>query len=188
MGIRKFAYVMLTLSFVSIISGSLSIFFTSLKDDREKTLKRIEKVGDEFEVFSANTSMFENYRDELYAQILESTVCEDLVFNDDMVKNKLSNYENLVDELKKGATKMDKLCDDAYYPDSATNKKCLNYKDIYEQVVNYFVGDVEIYNKNVDTCNSVIPDENKLASYNTSKEYIDYNKDGKFEGKTDSEK
>jgi hypothetical protein len=102
------------------------------------------------------------------------------------IKNRLSNYESLVDSLEKNTKKLDSLCDDVYYPDSTVNSKCSNYKSIYEQVVNYFVSDIALYNKNVKTYNEYQASNNSLLSvesYNTDKDYIDYNDDKVFDGK-----
>ena len=52
---------------------------------------------------------------------------------------------------------------------------------IYEQVNNYFVGDIKTYNKNVIAYNSI--NVNKVNVYQTSRNYIDYNKDKSFDGK-----
>ena len=153
-----------------------------LREDKQQILNRIDDVGDEFEVFSANTSIFEEYRESLYEEILEGVVCDCLKDNAKKVNNKLSNYENLVDELDSNVLKLNKLCDDVYYPDSNTNNKCSNYKVIYEQVVNYLVSDIANYNKNVKQCNKSITD-NKISIYKTNKKYIDYNNDKKYDGK-----
>ncbi len=181
MNIRKVAYGILTLSLVLIISGGFSSFLIGLKNDKKETLNRMEDVSDEFEVFSTNTSIFEQFRDDLYSEVLEGVVCDQLLLYDVQVKNKLSNYENLVDELEDNTLKMSKLCDDVYYPDSAINSKCSNYKSIYEQVVNYFVTDINNYNKNAKLCNSI--NTTKIKSYKTKKKYIDYNNDKKYDGK-----
>ncbi len=182
MNIRKLAFVVLTLGLVLIVSGSFSLFLQGLREDKQQILNRIDDVGDEFEVFSANTSIFEEYRESLYEEILEGVVCDSLKDNAKKVNNKLSNYENLVDELDSNVLKLNKLCDDVYYPDSNTNNKCSNYKVIYEQVVNYFVSDIANYNKNVKQCNKSITD-NKISIYKTNKKYIDYNNDKKYDGK-----
>lgn len=182
MNIRKLAFVVLTLGLVLIVSGSFSLFLQGLREDKQQILNRIDDVGDEFEVFSANTSIFEEYRESLYEEILEGVVCDSLKDNAKKVNNKLSNYENLVDELDSNVLKLNKLCDDVYYPDSNTNNKCSNYKVIYEQVVNYFVSDIANYNKNIKQCNKSITD-NKISIYKTNKKYIDYNNDKKYDGK-----
>lgn len=184
MDYKKIAYALLTLSLIMIISGGFSSFLIGLRKDKENTLNLMRVVDDEFEVFSANTSVFENSREDLYEEVLGGVVCSQLVQNNSAIDNKLSNYENLVDELNKSVVKLDKLCNDVYYPDSSTNNKCFNYKNIYEQANNYFITDINAYNKNVNACNGLVTDNNLLMKeYNTKKTYIDYNDDKKFDGK-----
>ena len=243
MNYRKLSFRIMTLSLVLIISGCVSSFVISLKQDHEATYNRMYKVDDEFEVFSANTSVFEEKRDELYTVVL-SNVYYDTMYQEDKaiknklsnyenlvdeltkntnnlnklcnnmyysssdtnskcnnyksmyeqvvnyfvndIKNKLSNYENLVDELTKNTNNLDKLCNNMYYSSSDTNSKCNNYKSIYEQVVNYFVNDIKVYNDNVNKYNKYQEDNNselRISKYSTKKKYIDYNKDKKFDGK-----
>ena len=72
MNSKKIAYVLMTLSFIMIISGGVSSFVLGLKADRIETQKRINTVNNEFEVLSTNTTIFENVRDELYNKILSN--------------------------------------------------------------------------------------------------------------------
>ena len=164
-----------SLSFVLIISGGVSSFVLGLKKDKEEILHRINEVNDEFEVFSTNTSVFESFRDELYNVVLSNVYYDTMYDEDKAVKNKLSNYENLVDELTKNTKRLNKLCDDVYYPDSKVNTKCNNYKSIYEQVVNYFISDINVYNENVVKYNEYQKNNNsdlRVDKYKTTKEYI----------------
>lgn len=187
---RKIAYILMTISFVMIIAGGMSTFIINLKADRDETYRRMDDVSDVFENFSANTSVFESFRDELYNDVLSHVYYETMHSTDAVVKNRLSNYENLVDELEKNIVKLDKLCDDVYYPSSDVNNKCYNYKSIYEQVVNYFVSDIKVYNDNIDKYNNYQKGLNsnlRLEKYNTQKKYIDYNGDKKFDGKEEKQ-
>ena len=183
---KKLALGLMTLSFILIISGSVSMFVMGLQKDREESYNRVHEVNDQFEVFSTNTTIFEEFRDDLYNIVL-SNVYYDTMYNEDTkVKEKLSNYEHLVDELTKNTEEMNKLCDDMYYVDSTAASKCKNYKSIYEQVVNYFVGDIKVYNDNVDLYNKYQEENNsvlRIDKYKTKKDYIDYNGDKKFDGK-----
>lgn len=186
MNIKKIAYLIMTLSFVMIISGGVSSFVTSLKNDRMETQKRMSEVNNVFEVFSTNTSAFELFRDELYTSFLSNISYDSMFIEDANIKNKLSNYENLVDQLKKNTLSLNKLCDDVYYSKSDVNNKCHNYKSIYEQVVNYFVSDVGVYNSNVEKYNDYqasLGSGYSIKEYKTKKSYIDYNGDKKFDGK-----
>lgn len=189
MKVRKIAYFMMTLSFIMIISGGVSSFVISLKADREETYRRMSDVSDTFEVFSANTSVFEVFRDDLYNEFLGNTYFDAMYLQDGVIKNKLSNYENLVDQLRKNVSSLNKLCNDVYYPEGEVNNKCQNYKTIYEQVVNYFVTDINVYNKNVKKYNDYqlslgLP--YSIEKYKTKKVFIDFNGDKKFDGKEDN--
>ena len=186
MNYKKIALTMMTLSFILIISGGVSSFVLGLKKDKEEIYKRINEVNDEFEVFSTNTSVFESFRDELYNVVLSNVYYDTMYDEDKVVKNKLSNYENLVDELTKNTKKLDELCNDVYYPDSKVNTKCNNYKSIYEQVVNYFISDINVYNENVKKYNDYQRNNNsdlRVDKYKSTKKYIDYNNDKKYDGK-----
>lgn len=186
MNIKKIAYGILCIGLVLLISGCFSSFLISLQNDKSEVLRRMDDVGSEFEAFSTNTSIFEDVRDELYNEVLGNVYYDTMFTTDEAVKNKLSNYENLVDELSKSTKVLDKLCTDVYYPNSEVNNKCSNYKSIYEQIVNYFVTDIEVYNDNVRKYNDYqrsISSKISVKKYNTDKKYIDYNGDNVFDGK-----
>ncbi len=186
MDYKKLGFCLLTLSFILIISGSVSSFVIGLQHDREETYKRVAVVNDEFEVFSANTSVFEAARDDLYTITLSNLFYDTMYQEDSIVKDRISNYEQLVDELTKNAKALDQLCDDVYYPDSDVNSKCNNYKSIYEQVINYFVSDIHVYNNHVKQFNEYQKSLNtfvRIRQYSTEKDFIDYNQDGNYDGK-----
>lgn len=183
MNIRKVAYLLLTFSIVMIVSGSVSCFVSELEKDKEETFRRIYTVNDEFELFSTNTSIFEEFRNQLYDNYLNTIYIETMYQNDIELKNKLLQYEKIVDELQKNTEKMDNLCKNVYYPDGEANNKCINYQGIYEQVVNYFVTDIHLYNNYVQKYNTSLENDLVIDEYETKKEYIDYNHDKKYEGK-----
>jgi len=183
---KKMITGIITLSFVLIMAGGVSSFVLGLKEDKEEILKRINYVNDEFETFSTNTSVFESFRNDLYNVVLSNVYYDTMYDEDKTVKNKLSNYESLVDELTKNTKKLDGLCNDVYYPDSKVNTKCSNYKLIYEQVINYFVSDINTYNENVNKYNEYQKNNNsdlRVDKYRTNKKYIDYNNDKEYDGK-----
>ena len=187
---KKLAFILLAISLVLVISGGVASFLVSLKEDREIMLQRMVVVNDQFDDFSTSTTSFESYRDELYNNVLGILYYDTLGGNDANIKNVLSNYEAMVDEMKKKAESLDDLCADVYYPDSSVNSKCNNYKAIYEQVVNFFVGDINLYNKNIDSYNNYMTSngsDSRLEYYKTTKKYIDYNNDDVFDGKIEEE-
>lgn len=174
-----------------IISGTVSSFVVSLKADREKTQARMVIVNDSFEEFNASVTAFELSRDTLYTESLGNLFYDTLVTNDAVLKEKLSNYESIVDDVIKQVKNMDSLCKDVYYPDSDVNSKCSNYKLIYEQVANYFIEDIKLYNTTIKTFNAQQAAAGtglSLVEYQTKKKYVDYNKDRVFEGRVEEKK
>ena len=183
---KKLAYTLMTLSFVLLISGGVSSFVNALRSDRAEIFKRVNEVEDAFEVFSTNTTAFENVRDELYSKVFSQIYYDTMYHEDKDVKSKVSNYEQLVDELTRNTDRLELLCENVYYPDAVTNSRCRNYKNIYEQVINYFVYDIELYNDNIQKFNEYQENAGtllRLRKYTTRKTYIDFNQDGVFDGK-----
>ena len=172
MNLRKFAYILMTFSFILIISGSVSSFLISLSNDKKRTYKRMDDVSNSFEVFSTNVTAFENLREQLYTTTFNNVYYDTMYQQDNEVKNNTTN--------------LNKLCDNVYYPNSSVNKKCAEYKTIYEQVINYFVSDINSYNDNVTKYNNYQASQGSnltINKYLTTKKFIDYDNDDKFAGK-----
>ena len=186
MNIRKLTVLFFTMGFVMLISGGFSSFLINLREDHKTVLRRMEDVSAVFESFSTNTTFFEEYRDTLYTEVLENVYYDTMYSSEPMVKEKLNDYSKLVDALTEGTKKLDELCEDVYYPKSDANNMCVNYKSIYEQVVNYYVSDVEAYNSNVSKYNAyqkAIQSDKIVSEYKIKYHYVDYNGDNKFDGR-----
>ena len=187
---RKISFIMILVSIFMITSGCLSSLILGLKEDKKMTNMRMEEVDLEYEDYSTMVSLFEEERDSIYENVFTKITYENMYSNNKYITNKLSNYEAMVDEMHKNINKLDKLCDDMYYPKSSVNSICNNYKIIYEQVNNYFVMDIDTYNENIDKYNEYIKgvDPNLvLKKYNTKKKYTDFDKDGEIIGKDEEE-
>ena len=182
---------MILVSIFMITSGCLSSLIIGLKEDKEMTNMRMEEVDLEYEDYSTMVSLFEEERDSIYENVFTKITYENMYANNKYITNKLSNYEAMVDEMHKNTNKLDKLCDDMYYPKSSINSICNNYKVIYEQVNNYFVMDINSYNDTVVKYNEYIKgvDPNLvLKKYITKKKYVDFDNDGEIIGKDEEEK
>ena len=185
---RNLAFILMGIGSVMIFSGFVSSFIIGLNNDRAVVRARMIDVNNTFEEFSTQVSIYEEQRDLLYETTLSSFSYDKMYAEDKAVKNKLTNHEAIVDAIGKKTTLLDELCGEVYYPDGNVNSKCVNYKSIYEQVVNYFVTDINYYNKNIDSYNTYISGKGSnqvLKKYITKKKFIDYNKDKKFDGRED---
>ena len=183
---RKIAFIMILVSIVMISSGLVSSLVVGLKEDKQLTRKRMDEVKLEYEDYSTMISLFEEKRDGLYGSVFNNLTYETMFANNKVMFNEVSNYEAMVDEIKKNTNKMDKLCMDVYYPDSNVNSICNNYRTIFEQVNNYFVIDITEFNKNIDKYNTYVIglDPNLvIKKYETKKKMIDFDDDGGIVGK-----
>ena len=188
---RKISFIIILVSIFMITSGCLSSLIIGLKEDKKMTNMRMEEVDLEYEDYSTMVSLFEEERDSIYENVFTKITYENMYANNKFITNKLSNYEAMVDEMHKNTNKLDRLCDDMYYPKSSVNSICNNYKIIYEQVNNYFVMDIDTYNDNIDKYNDYIKgvDPNLvLKKYNTKKKYVDFDNDGEIIGKDEEGK
>ena len=184
--VHKIIYTFLCLGVLCLISGGITSFLSGLKSDHQAVLRRMDDVSGVFESFSTNTTAFEEFRDGLYNDVLGNVYYETMYVTDSSVKLKLKEYEEIVDTLEKDAKKLNSLCKNVYYPDGDVNNKCSNYKSIFEQVVNYFVTDINTYNDNVKKYNdyqTAIQSKLLVDEYKTKRKYIDYNGDSVFDGK-----
>ena len=185
---RKLAYFLLTISFILIISGCFSTFFNNLKEDREIVASRMTDVSSNFETFNTKVSLFGDYREEFHSTVLENLFYETMFQNDNSTKLEFQKYEKLVDEITEDVSSLDSLCKDVYYPEGNINSMCRNYTFMYEQVMNYFIVDVESYNEIVKKFNEYQKSrevKDFVKEYSTTKKYIDYNQDDVYEGKED---
>lgn len=183
---RKYAYYLLALGIVLIISGAFSSFLVGLKKDRELVVRRMDDVSSAYETFNTYVSFYGDYREDFHESILENLYYETMYNSDTLVKNEFVKYEKMVDEITDSVKELDALCKDVYYPEGNINSMCMNYSTIYEQVMNYFVTDVDDYNEIVKQYNSYQTSTNSnyyVKEYSTTKYYIDYNGDRVFEGK-----
>ena len=183
---RKFIYFILALGLMLIIAGGFSSFLAGLKKDRELVVRRMDDVSADYETFDTSVSLFGDYREDFHDSILENLYYETMYNSDTLVKNEFIKYESMVDDISETVKALDALCRDVYYPEGNINSMCMNYPTIYEQVVNYFLVDVNEYNDIVKQYNQYQNSTNSsyyVKEYSTTKKYIDYNGDKVFEGK-----
>lgn len=182
-----------TLKIVAIVVGVLllfiagiALFILSIKKDQKATVERVQDVINVYSEFSDSVDKFNDIRNELYFNTLDNVYITNIGEMDSTIQVSFKKYEETVDEVNKVTDKLSKLCGNIYFTDSRARTKCESYASVYEQIVNAFVSDVKSYNKNIDEYNDYQKGLNtniSLKHYDTTKKYIDYNNDKKYEGK-----
>lgn len=184
---RKIFFI-LCISFFIAICLFIILFIFSIKKDKEATTKQMSEVVEEYSKFSQSIDTFNEIRNQLYLDVFENTYYENLSENDPQFKERFLAYEKVVDSIILSAEGLDRMCTGVYYVDSKVNAKCSEFGSVYEQIVNAFVSDVDLYNNNIKKYNNYQKENNGtlyLDSYVTKKKYFDYNKDKVYEGKED---
>ncbi len=178
---KKIVYTLFGIGILMLFSGCFSSFINGLKSDHAKVSQRMEIVNSDYEELTKNINTFTEQRDDLYSKYLEKVDYTSFYKNNKSINSTISNYENIVEEISKKAKSLDKLCNNSYFTSNDTNEKCSNYKLLYEQVNNYFVSDINKYNKIVQDYN--MNNVKNVNIYYLSRNYIDYNNDKTFDGK-----
>ncbi len=169
-----------------IIGGFLSQFIINLKNDRKATLAQMDDVKGIYKKFSDDIDYFNDVRNDLYLNVFDNTYYATMIDTDFSVKETFTDYEKTVDSISELAEKLKKVCNGVYYPEASVNNKCKSFSNVYEQIVNAFVSDVNLYNDNITNFNTYQKENGNidmLTFYKTTKKFIDYDKDKKYDGK-----
>lgn len=184
---NKKAKVLATVGVVLIVIGVVTNFVMNLKSDKKEVNHRMELITSTYEIFKTNANNFSKLRDDLYTNVFSEIYYENLKENIEVYKTKLREYETTLEQVEKEALTLEKNCQDIYYPEASINTKCTTFAKSYEEMVNYFVNDVMQVNKNIEEYNTYQKENATgnilLEKYETTKKYIDFNKDKKYEGK-----
>jgi hypothetical protein len=182
----RVSIVLIILGCLMIGVGLVSSLIVNVKEDQEATKQRMVDVTDVYKKFSENVDNFNDLRNDLYLTYFDQLYYDTLSQIDANVQQALSDYEVVVDDVSKSANNMKSMCGDINFTDTSTSNKCSSYGSVYEQIVNAFVSDVKLYNKSVESYNKYQEELNSglsLNKYKTSKKFIDYNNDKKYDGK-----
>jgi len=191
---KKLSIILGVVGVALIIFGIILSFISNVKKDQKEMNSRMDTIVTEYSKFEKNIEEFNKTRKSLHEEFLDKVYYETLTQNDTAYKTKLTDYETQVAKISQSTKTIREYCKDGiYYSSSDVNNKCNSFKLGYEEMVNSFVDDINTYNKNITAYNKYLDDEGnttslKLETYQTKKTYIDYNNDGKYSGKEESDK
>lgn len=191
---KKLSIILGVVGIALIIFGIILSFISNVKKDQKEMNSRMDTIITEYSKFEKNIDEFNKTRKSLHEEFLDKVYYETLTQNDTAYKTKLTDYETQVAKISQSTKTIREYCKDGiYYSSSDVNNKCNSFKLGYEEMVNSFVDDINTYNKNITAYNKYLDDEGnttslKLEAYQTKKTYIDYNNDGKYSGKEESDK
>lgn len=165
-------------------------FYKGYKDDKAKTNELINNINNGYNDFVAGLNDINNKRETVYTNIFKKTYYTDMQNNIDSWNTTIDEYSKTIESLDNKSKYLKDNCLNIKFYHSEINPKCDLFVENYEMVINYYITDIEIYNKNIDSYNTWA-NENDEDSYkiidkfvnNSYTEYIDFNNDGVFLGK-----
>ena len=185
---KKFwLFIVITLVVVILGFTLFTLWYKGFKEDRQETTEMVSKVSENYEIFQTKINNFSNLRNEFYTN-KEELYYETLATSADVWNNFMDSYMQAIMDVESASSYLKENCD-FEYGDIGARTKCTNFKANYEAAQNYYLTDVEVYNKLVDdydNWNAVNgggnPVVNKLEKV-TIDDYIDFDGDGEYFGK-----
>ena len=174
---KKIGLTFAMLSIIVIIVGVVFAIIINHKKTLEENIVIIKKRYTDFSVDIAD-----NYR-------VRSELTEKLKqFNNDNYKDEHETYTTLLTQYNENMTLLNdsvNILEDKCtieYEDNQTNIFCDNYQQLYEVINNTYIALLTDYNNKITSYNETSETDYQQAEL-INKEYIDFNKDGIYDGK-----
>lgn len=164
-------------SFIVIVIV-LILLLIRIYQEKTKTRNNIEIIKQNYEELKININNYNSDRSKLinnndYYQETFKESYEELI-------KILSSIDNDTSKITKNIENIDNCCQNKLYKDSNITNICKKYKTTYEKTVNTFINDINDINLLIEKYNNETNSNLVKYSSNNIKDYIDYDKDGKY--------
>lgn len=169
---------------VLVFAGALYIVISSMQEEERKEKETKENLIKYYEIFKENSDKFAEVKKEFNKKVLEDLFVESVTDDYDTWQEAINSYKEFVDDSLAKAKDVEPYCVGKAYMEDELNNYCSAYLINYETVNNYFVRDIEEYNKFIEEYlkNNPKADE-KIKKFELDSNLyslIDMNEDGEF--------
>ena len=168
---------------VALIIGII-ILVMGMNKDKEATKANVSEIKASYSLLSKEIGEYNKIREES-TEIFANLLLEKYESEHEKVTLLVDKYNGVMDNIDNYIGKINGKCNNKYR-DEEVNKICSNYKQIYEKLVNLYVGDLKKYNEVVTEYNEYKKTELALFTM-LHGDYIDYDNNSIFEGRDSSE-
>ena len=180
---KKFVVIVLIIIMIFLfVTGFVfaSRTLNSYREDKKNTKAILNGIVVEYSNFESKIEPYNKKLQPIVELLNKSSYYEKIVKNEKSILDSLNEAKKQIQELD-GFSVLKNNCN-RKYADGKANRACSSYKKTYEKSINLYVDVVKAYNNIIAKTNEI--SDNKLSLYDTSfKDYIDYDKDGIFNGK-----
>ena len=169
---------------VIVILTLISIIIISAIRTSKENKNDTKVIESSYALLTENIKEYNEIRTK-YTGMLGDLFLEDYQDKHDDFVDLLTEYNKNMQRIDLSITNINLKCN-RLYKNSNVNKICKSYKEVYEKVVNLYVSDLNNYNSTVKKYNEYKNEKVSLFEM-IHDEYIDYNKDGNYEGREEDE-
>lgn len=187
MGNKKTKIIIFTVVGILLIFLGITFSVVSLLNRESKEIQKAqEDVKNKYRDFKTEADQFTEARKKYQNVVSNNLYVESVEEEYETWIQALEAYQKVVGKVVSKAKPVGDVCIGRSYPDQNVMANCEAYMINYETVMNYFVKDVESFNKFLEEYYTDYKgDKEKYPTYELKEEYhyIDVNDDGKFIGK-----
>lgn len=168
------------LSMFTVIILTVAIILFSVNKREKMLTENMIMIKSNYANFSANISDNLEIRTELTNKITE--------FKAETYEEERGNFSDILNKYDKNIRYVDALVKDMEsrckynYEDTTVKLLCRGYDALYEETINNYISSINAYNEKITKYNETAETKQELHTL-IHKEYIDYDKDGEYEGK-----
>lgn len=179
---KKLVYCMI-LGIILILLGVIIFIATDQNNKNMIDKQNTEIILSKYEVFKENSSLYNEKKGQFEDKVLGISLLTDIDLNYDEYVGYLNEFMSSMDKINEDAVELKELCINHTYKDETAIKDCASFVVTYETAYNILVNDIKEYNTLMTNYNETYPETAKALVEDKYSNYIDFNGDGKFEGK-----
>jgi len=168
------------LSMFTVILIIVGLILFSVNRKQKMLIENVDIIKSNYAKFSSNTSDSEKIKEELTDKLT--------TFSNETYEEEHQEYQRILKEYDANIKYINEIVEDLEercqykYDDTITNLLCRGYDILYEESINSYITNVNEYNNKLTMYNDTADKKYNLHTLIYDK-YIDYDKDGEYEGK-----
>ncbi len=168
---------------IIVLTGLIIAIIIGIKSSKEAK-NNAEYIRKNYNLLADKITKYNEIREE-YTNMSKVLLMDSYMDSHNDYVELIDNYGSVVTDIDSYISNINFRCN-RLYSDKEINNICNNYKKIYEKLVNLYVNDINSYNDFLDKYNKY-KDSSLEKIVLVHKDYIDYDNDGVYEGKIESE-
>lgn len=179
---KRNAILFLTFGLILVVIGSLWMYLSDSFTKDKEVQNNIQKIKTMYDKFEEKLSVIRGEREIINNDLANNYYEENVNDSYDTWIEKLNIYQDSIKEIEKYKFDLNNLCQNKKFSNTDVKSKCESMLIGYETSINYFVKDIDDFNKFIEIYNSNNKGKEKIL-FMTDYKYIDMNDDGKYLGK-----